>query len=111
MSKEKKVHRHESSSDFSKDINAQAKRKLKAQRKKNRNIWFGFGMFGLVGWSVSIPVLLGAMIGIWADKQYPGPHSWTLILLVAGLCVGCWNAMHWINRENREMLEEEDSDD
>jgi ATP synthase protein I len=43
------------------------------------------GMMGLIGWSVAVPTLLGAALGIWLDKHHPGKHSWTLALLVAGL--------------------------
>ena len=43
-------------------------------------------MMGLIGWSVVVPTLLGAALGIWLDERHPGAHSWTLALLVAGLC-------------------------
>ena len=55
-----------------------------AQRPR-QGIWFGLGMMGLIGWSVVVPTLLGAALGIWLDKHYPGTHSWTLALLVVGL--------------------------
>jgi len=92
---------------FSEQVAAQATRKLKARVATGRNVWFGFGMFGLIGWSVAIPTLLGAMLGIWLDGRYPGTHSWTLALLVAGLFVGCGSAAHWVSKESKEMLEEE----
>jgi ATP synthase protein I len=56
-------------------------------------------MLGLIGWSICLPTLFGAWLGTWLDKRHPGAHSWTLILLVAGLCVGCVNAWHWITKE------------
>ena len=76
-------------------------RKLKA--KQIVTIWSGLGMMGLVGWSVVVPTLLGAVLGIWLDKHYPGVHSWTLALLIAGLAIGCLNAWHWVVKENREI--------
>jgi len=96
---------------FSQQVGAQARRKLKARRSGDKNVWFGFGMFGLIGWSVVIPTLGGALLGIWLDGEYPSSHSWTLILLIAGLCIGCFNAAHWVVRESKEMLEEENNDD
>ena len=42
-------------------------------------------MSGLIGWSVAVPTLLGAMLGLWLDRRHPGAHSWTLMLLVVGL--------------------------
>ena len=41
-------------------------------------VWFGLGMMGLIGWSVVVPTLLGAALGIWLDKRHPGsiPGRW-----------------------------------
>lgn len=81
-------------------------RKLKAQRRVTQTIWSGLGMMGLVGWSVAVPTVLGAALGIWLDRRYPGIHSWTLTLLIAGLAIGCLNAWHWVVREDREIHSE-----
>ena len=83
---------------FSRDVGAQEKRKLRAQRTR-AHVWSGLGMLGVIGWSVCLPTLLGAWLGLWLDKRQPGTHAWTLALLVAGLCVGCANAWHWITKE------------
>lgn len=96
--------------DFVDQVKMQAKRKLRAQGHKN-HIWSGFGMFGLIGWSIALPVVLGAISGMWIDKHYPGTHSWTLILLIAGLCIGCWNAARWVMKEQKSILDEEVKDD
>jgi ATP synthase protein I len=99
-------------SAFSRQVGAKETRKLKARRKGTQNIWFGFGMFGLIGWSVVVPTLLGSALGLWLDKRHPGKHSWTLTLLIIGLLFGCWNAWHWVARENKEMRDEtEDKDE
>ena len=58
-----------------------------------QGIWPGVGMFGLIGWAVAIPTLLGTLLGVWIDQHYPGVHSWTLSLLIVGLCLGCLNAV------------------
>jgi ATP synthase protein I len=76
-------------------------RKLKARREKGRSLWFGMGMFGVVGWSVAIPTLAGIALGVWVDTRWPGPYSWTLMLLVIGVGLGCLNALYWIKRESR----------
>lgn len=82
------------------DVGRKAARKLKARREKHREVWFGLGMFGLVGWSVAIPTLLGVAIGVWIDATWPSRFSWTLMLLIAGLAIGCLNAWHWVKRES-----------
>jgi ATP synthase protein I len=86
-------------------------RKLKVQRDPTHGVWFGLGMMGLIGWSVVIPTLLGAALGIWLDKSFPGGRSWTLALLVAGLTIGCLNAWFWVSNEDKAMRDKAEDDD
>lgn len=92
-------------------VGAKAARKLKARRDAGQGVWFGLGMMGLIGWSVVVPTLLGAALGIWLDQHYPGKHAWTLALLMAGLALGCLNAWHWVAKEDREMRDEQEESD
>ncbi len=96
---------------LSDEVGAKAARKLKARRNAAPGVWFGLGMMGIIGWSVAIPTLIGAALGLWLDKHYPGTRSWTLMLLVTGLTIGCLNAWHWVSREEKAMGEEEGEDD
>ncbi|MGH8094106.1 MAG: AtpZ/AtpI family protein [Chthoniobacterales bacterium] len=96
-------------SSFSREVGVKETRKLRARRRGTESVWFGFGMFGLVGWSVTVPTFLGAMLGLWLDKHYPGQHSWTLTLLIVGLTIGCLNAWHWVSRENNAMRDESEN--
>ena len=97
----------EDGSTLAGQIGTKAARKLKA-RKSTQGVWFGLGMMGLIGWSVVVPTLLGAACGIWLDNRHPGSHSWTLMLLVIGLVIGCVNAWHWVAKEDKEMREEQE---
>ncbi len=92
-------------------VGAQAARKLRARRHPAPGVWFGLGMMGLIGWSVVVPTLLGAALGMWLDKNHPGPHPWTLALLVGGLALGCLNAWRWVAKEDRAMREEQGNAD
>ena len=96
---------------FSREIGAKAARKLKARRNVTPGVWFGLGMMGVIGWSVAIPTLLGAALGIWLDNYHPGGRSWALMLLVAGLVIGCLNAWHWVAKEDKAMREEQKDND
>jgi len=78
----------------------QASRKLRARREGDRGVWFGLGMFGLVGWSVTIPTMAGVALGIWLDGRFGDEISWTLTGLVAGAALGCLNAWYWVRRES-----------
>ena len=98
------------STAFSREIGANAARKLKA-RKSTQGVWFGLGMTGLIGWSVVVPTLAGVALGIWLDKHHSGSHSWTLMLLVIGLAIGCLNAWHWVAKEDKAMREDSEDHD
>ncbi|MBU4275857.1 MAG: AtpZ/AtpI family protein [Proteobacteria bacterium] len=86
---------------FPKEVGGKEERKIKA-REENRSVWFGLGMFGMVGWAVAVPTVAAVALGVWLDGRYPGPPSWTLTLLVVGVAVGCVNAWFWIKRESKK---------
>lgn len=86
-----------------KEVDAKVALKLQAKRKKNAGVWFGLGMMGIIGWSIAIPTLVGASIGIWLDAHYGEQRSWTLALLLAGLAIGCFTAWNWISKEYSQM--------
>ncbi len=92
-------------------VGAKAERKQRARQAGNGGVWFGLGMMGLIGWSVVVPTLLGAALGLWLDAHYPVARSWTLALLVAGLVLGCANAWHWVAKEDRAMHDPKGKDD
>jgi ATP synthase protein I len=95
---------------FADQVGDKAERKLKARRRGNPGVWFGLGMMGLIGWSVVVPTLAGAGLGAWLDHKFPGSHSWTLALLVAGLMTGCLNAWRWVVKEDKAMHDEQKHD-
>lgn len=89
------------SDQISERIGSQAERKIRARGEKERDVWFGLGMFGLVGWAVAVPTVLGVLAGLWLDRHFPGKPSWTLTLLFVGVALGCINAWYWVRRESR----------
>ena len=107
MNKERQDRPATGETEFSRRVGGKAARKLKAQRRVTQTVWSGLGMIGMVGWSVVVPTLLGAAIGIWLDKRYPSSHSWTLMLLAIGLGLGCFTAWHWVAKEDREIHRQE----
>jgi ATP synthase protein I len=70
---------------FSTEVSKKVARKLRVQRDGTPGVWFGLGMFGLIGWSVA--------------------------LLVAGLVIGCANAWHWMSQEDKAMHDQTDDGD
>tara|TARA_R110002111_G_scaffold39488_1_gene74460 strand:+ start:131 stop:478 length:348 start_codon:yes stop_codon:yes gene_type:complete len=100
--------RENQSSNFTRQVEIKAKRKMKAMRRHDTGVWFGLGMMGLIGWSVVVPTLLGTAVGMWLDNRFPRGQSWTLMLLVAGLLIGCFNAWMWVSKEDKAMHEEKE---
>jgi ATP synthase protein I len=96
---------------FGRKIGAMEDRKLRARRRGVQGIWFGLGMFGLVGWTVTVPTLLGVLFGLFIDKHYPGIHSWTLSFLIIGLFIGCLTAWYWVAKEEKAIREDEEKKD
>ena len=111
MDGERTSQRSRDENAFLRTVDAKVRRKLRAQRNGRHGAWSGLGVFGLIGWSVTAPTLLGVMLGVWLDRHRAGAHSWTLTLLVAGLCIGCASAWHWVSVENRAMQEGSDDRD
>ena len=84
--------------DLEEKVGRKAERRDRARREGRHTVWFGFGMFGLVGWAVAVPTLVGVALGHWLDARYPGSPSWTITGLVAGVALGCLNAWWWVQR-------------
>jgi len=81
--------------------------RLKGLRHKDETVWFGLGMMGIVGWAVAIPTLIGVALGLWIDRAWPSQYSWALMLLIAGVIIGCINAAYWVRRVRSKIIEEE----
>jgi len=84
--------------DLEETVSRKAERRERARREGRHTVWFGFGMFGLVGWAVAVPTLAGVALGHWLDARYPGGPSWTMTGLVVGVALGCLNAWWWVQR-------------
>lgn len=90
----------ENKGTFSRIISKKESRKLNAIKEKKQSEWFGLGMFGMVGWSITVPTFLGTLGGIWLDKNYPETFSWTITGLILGLASGCFIAWNWVVDEH-----------
>ena len=85
----------ETSSDrMIREVSAKQNRMLRA-RAGDKGFWSSLQVLGVVGWSVTLPTLLGIALGIFVDRRWPGRFSWTLMLLFIGLVFGCTNA--WLH--------------
>jgi ATP synthase protein I len=86
---------------FARQVQKKEDLMIRGREETGETVWFGLGMFGIIGWSVAIPSLIGVAIGLWIDKSWPSQFSWTLMLLIGGVMVGCMNAWYWVRKSGR----------
>ncbi len=96
--------------ELSGQVEKKVARRLKARRTRNQGVFFGLGMFGLVGWTIAIYTILGIILGSWLDRRWPLDFSWTLTLLFIGLIAGLLNAWRWIKQESLPHDEEDEEE-
>ena len=75
-------------------------KKMKAQ-DEGSEIMFGLNLFGIVGWSISIPTVLGIALGSFLDERFTHSFSWTITLLFTGIILGSFNAWRWIKEKTK----------
>ncbi len=92
---------------FTRKIGAKETRRIKGRSQKEDGLWFGLGVFGVVGWSVVIPTLIGTAVGLWIDKTWPSRFSWALMLLVLGVGLGSFNAWYWVKKARENIIRED----
>jgi len=98
LKKKSKERRRSRAEAFIRLIAEKERLKIRVRQENDETIWFGLGVFGVVGWSVAIPTLIGVAIGLWIDKNWPSQYSWTLTLLIGGVMLGCLNAWYWVKK-------------
>lgn len=81
------------------EIGRRARRIRQARDDPGPSPLRGIGTFGMIGWSVSVPIVGGALLGLWLDKVAPQDFSWTLALILGGAFLGALIAWRWIDRE------------
>ncbi len=84
-----------------KDIGKDARRMKDARDNPGPSPLRGIGTFGMIGWSIAVPTVGGALIGLWLDKVMPKDLSWTIALLLGGLALGILIAWSWIEKEGK----------
>ena len=73
-------------------------RRERWRREGERPLGHNLAMIGVLGWLVVTPTLLGVFIGRWLDRAAGSGIFWTVSLLFAGLCIGCWLAWKRVNQ-------------
>ncbi len=81
------------------EIARQARRKKSTRDNPGPSPLRGIGTFGMIGWSIAVPTVGGAFLGIWLDRAAPQAFSWTIALILGGVVLGGAIAAAWMNKE------------
>jgi ATP synthase protein I len=81
------------------DIARHAERLKSARDNPGPSPLRGVGTFGMIGWSIAVPTVGGAFLGLWLDRKAPQAFSWTIALILGGVVLGAFIAASWINKE------------
>ncbi|HTN34617.1 MAG TPA: AtpZ/AtpI family protein [Marinobacter sp.] len=81
------------------DIRRSAERMKRARNEPGVSPLRGLGAFGIIGWSVAVPTVGGAFLGLWLNKVAPQTFSWPIALILGGVVIGGIIAWSWIGKE------------
>jgi ATP synthase protein I len=56
-------------------------------------------MMGRFGWTIVVPILLGAFVGRWLDRTFNTGVFWSAALVFAGAAAGFWAVWKKMNSE------------
>lgn len=59
----------------------------------------GLSAFGMIGWSVAVPMVAGAFLGMWLNRVAPQDFSWPIALILGGAVIGGILSWSWISKE------------
>ena len=85
--------------DAQRSLERDAKR-LARRDPSGSSFWRSLSALGTIGWSIALPAAGGAWLGHHLDSRFESGVRFTLMLLTAGLALGCaiaWRAI----REHR----------
>ncbi len=80
-------------------IRRSAERMQRARDERGFSPLRGIGVFGMIGWSIAVPTVVGAFLGVWLDRLVPQSFSWPIALILAGIVIGIMVAASWVSKE------------
>ncbi|HUH37798.1 MAG TPA: AtpZ/AtpI family protein [Spongiibacteraceae bacterium] len=84
------------------DIRRRAERMRRARSAPGSSPLRGLGAFGMIGWSIAVPTVSGAFLGVWLNRVAPQSFSWPIALILGGIVVGGMIAWTWVTRETAD---------
>ena len=88
------------------DIRRSAERLQRSRRSPGASPLRGLGVFGMIGWSIAVPTVGGAFLGLWLNQVAPQKFSWPIALILGGVVVGGIIAWSWVSKETQGQNEQ-----
>jgi ATP synthase protein I len=83
-------------------IRRSAERKKYARNTPESSPLKGLSSFGIIGWSIAVPTVGGAFLGIWLNRVAPQNFSWPIALILGGVVIGGMISWGWIDKESQD---------
>lgn len=97
----------QSHTDSLQKMQRQSRSLARLRRRRSYSSLMGLSAFGVIGWSVTLPTVAGAFLGLWLNRVAPQTFSWPLALMLAGLALGLIMAFRWLEQQQRLTHEQE----
>jgi len=66
--------------------------RLARREKGHRSFWQSLGVLGMVGWPIALGSVGGSLLGRYLDTRFETGVRYTLMLMTAGVLIGCFAA-------------------
>ncbi|NJN47913.1 MAG: hypothetical protein HC808_17145 [Candidatus Competibacteraceae bacterium] len=75
--------------------------RLARHEQGQRSFWRSLSVLGMVGWPIAVGSVGGALLGRYLDTTFTTGISYTLMLMTAGVILGCFVAWKTVT-QNRD---------
>ena len=74
--------------------------RLARRETGHRSFWRSLGVLGMVGWPIAMGSVGGALLGRYLDTRFATGVRYTLMLLTAGVLLGCFAAWKAVTQKH-----------
>ena len=74
--------------------------RLRQREQGHRSFWQSLGVLGMVGWPIALGSVGGALAGRYLDYHFETGVRYTLMLMTAGVMLGCFTAWKTVTQKH-----------
>ena len=74
--------------------------RLARREKTHRSFWKSLNVLGMVGWPIALGSVGGSLLGRFLDTRYGTGVKFTLMLMTAGVSIGCFTAWRAVTEKH-----------